>query len=531
MSEETYENTLIPIDDVPLNVAVFRYIDGEFIIINFNSFAQKTDKVDRKEIVGKPVEKVFPGVGELGLIDAMLRVHENGGEEDIDLEFYQDERISGWRRIDISRMENGDILVFYKDMTQQQETEEELKSLAYIIDNSMNEVYVFDAQSLLFSYANSAALKNIGYTLEEMQALTPVDIKPFYDKQSFQSLLKPLLNETKESLVFNTTHARKNGETYNVEVRLQLMDFGGKKNFVVIAYDLTDQKVREDELRALGNIIDNSTSEVYIFDLEHLSFSYVNKEALRNTGYTLEEIKSLTPVDIKPDFGLEDFLALVQPLIDGSKESLIFETIHRRKNGQDYNVEIRLQLMHVNGREQFVVMAHDITKRVKMEEMLHRLATIDSLTGIYNRHQINEELDIEIERANRYNSMFALVMLDLDYFKNINDTYGHSVGDYVLKKFSEIVSEDIREVDRFGRWGGEEFILILPELNEEQALHVTEKLRKDVASFEFTDVPQATVSIGVTICHAEDSKKNMLKRVDDAMYQAKKAGRNTIKYI
>lgn len=409
MSEYDHENTNIPIDGIPINIVIFRYVDGEFVFVDINNTAQVTDDVTKKDLLGKPVLEVFPGVEEFGLIDTVKRVYNSGESEDINLAFYEDERIKGWRDISVNRMQNGDILVFYKDISQEQE--------------------------------------------------------------------------------------------------------------------------REDELKALGNIVDNSTSEIYLFDPEHLGFVYVNKEAAKNTGYTLEEMKSLTPVDIKPDFELDDFLALVQPLVDGSEESLVFETIHRRKNGQDYNVEIRLQLMYVRGKKQFVVMAHDISERVKMEGMLHKLATIDSLTGIYNRHQINEELDIEMERADRYNSMFALVMFDLDYFKNINDTYGHDVGDYVLKKFSKIVSQDIREVDRFGRWGGEEFILILPELNEEQAFQVTEKLREDVSSFEFKDIPKVTVSAGITICQADDSKKNILKRVDDAMYQAKKAGRNTIKYI
>lgn len=530
MSESTYDNTYIPIESIPVNAVVFRYVDGEFVFIAISDSVQD-DGIKREDLIGQPLVKMFPGIEKLGLVDAMWRVHKTGAKEELDIGFYEDERISGWKTNCVTKLPNGDILVFYKDITEQQKKDEKLDSLAYIVDNSMNEIYVFDAKSLLFTYVNCSALKNIGYTREEMQGLTPVDIKPLYDQQSFQSLLEPLLNKTVESLVFDTVHKRKSGETYNVEIRIQLMDFAESTCFVVIAHDITEQKAREDELKALGNIVNNSTSEVYIFDAEDLNFTYVNKEALRNTGYTLEEMKSLTPVDIKPDFEEESFRALVQPLIKGSEESLVFETIHRRKNGQEYNVEIRLQLMYVKGKKQFVVMAHDITERVKMEEMLHKLATIDSLTGIYNRHQINEELDIEMERANRYNSMFALVMFDLDYFKNINDTYGHDIGDYVLKKFSEIVSKDIREVDRFGRWGGEEFILVLPELNEEQALMVTEKLRKDFAAFEFKDIPKVTVSAGITICHADDSKKEMLKRVDDAMYQAKKAGRDTIRCV
>jgi len=531
MSEHTLESTQIPIDGIPINIAIFCYFDGAFVFVDFNDTAQKTDGVKKEDLLGRPVLEIFPGVEDFGLIDVMQRVYDSGAEEEINLTFYEDERISGWRNINVTRMKNGHILVFFKDVSQEQEKEEQLKSLGYIVDNSMNEVYVFDAESLLFNYVNKEAQKNIGYTFDELRTLTPVDIKPNFDKESFQSLLKPLLDGSQESLVFDTIHERKSGDVYNVEIRLQLMDFGGKKNFVVIAYDITDQKEKEDELKSLGDIVDNNMNEIYIFDAEDLHFTYVNKEVQRNTGYTLEEMKQLTPVDIKPDFELQSFQGLVEPLLNGSEESLVIETIHRRKNGQDYNVEIRLQLMYVKGKRQFVVTAHDISKRIQMEAMLHKLATVDSLTGTYNRHQINEELDIEMERASRYKGTFALLMFDLDYFKNINDTYGHEVGDYVLKEFSSLVLKEIRESDRFGRWGGEEFILILPELNKEQALQVAEKLRKDVASHTFKDIPQVTISTGVTLYSPDSTKKSLLKQVDDAMYQAKKAGRNTIKYV
>jgi len=408
MSSDPLSSTMLPIDTIPINIAVYRYVDGQFIFVDINDAAQETDRIKKKDLLGKPLVEMFPSIEELGLVDVMLRVHESGKQEDLDCGFYEDERINGWRGNRVSRLPNGDILVIYKDLTKEQKTQERLRSFADIIDNSM--------------------------------------------------------------------------------------------------------------------------SEIYIFDTEDIRFTYTNKEAQRNTGYTLEEMKNLTPVDIKPDLNKEDFMSVVEPLLNGSKESLIFETVHRRKNGQDYNVEIRLQLMKVEDKKQFVVTAHDISKRVQAEEMLHKLATIDSLTGTYNRHQTNEEIDIEIERASRYNVSFSLLMLDIDYFKNINDSYGHETGDYVLKEFSDVVMKGIRESDRFGRWGGEEFILVLPELNKEQTLHVADKLREDVASHRFEGVPQVTVSVGATVYSPGDGKKDILKRVDDAMYQAKKAGRNTVKY-
>ena len=152
----------------------------------------------------------------------------------------------------------------------------------------------------------------------------------------------------------------------------------------------------------------------------------------------------------------------------------------------------------------------------------------DSLTGIHNRYSINKEFDIEIERAKRYGSTFACVMLDIDHFKSINDTYGHDIGDDVLSEFATIISKQIRQSDRFGRWGGEEFILLLPELNKNQAVIFSQKLRKTIANHSFQDVSQITVSCGVTIFNQDDTKKSLLKRTDSALYQAKNNGRNKV---
>ena len=178
--------------------------------------------------------------------------------------------------------------------------------------------------------------------------------------------------------------------------------------------------------------------------------------------------------------------------------------------------------------QNFVATNQDITERVLMEEKLQKLATVDSLTGIYNRYKTNEEIEIEIGRNKRYDEKFALAMFDIDHFKRVNDTYGHEIGDYVLQEISAIVTKEIRESDRFGRWGGEEFMLILPKLNKAEALHVSEKLRSKIENHEFKDVGRITISIGVSIFESSDTKESLLKRVDNALYRAKDEGRNRV---
>lgn len=120
-------NFEIDIDTIPMNVAVYRYEEGNFIFVDFNSMAQKTEKITKDELIGKKVTEVFPGVREFGLFDVLIRVYENGAAEEVDLGYYEDERTKGWRENRVSKLPNGNIIAFYSDLTVLKEKEDKLK--------------------------------------------------------------------------------------------------------------------------------------------------------------------------------------------------------------------------------------------------------------------------------------------------------------------------------------------------------------------------------------------------------------------
>ena len=169
-----------------------------------------------------------------------------------------------------------------------------------------------------------------------------------------------------------------------------------------------------------------------------------------------------------------------------------------------------------------------------MNEHLQDLSTTDPLLGIYNRLFFNKRIDYEFQRANRYQKSLTLLMLDLDHFKNVNDTYGHPFGDMVLQKVSGLLLTSVRQVDIVARYGGEEFVVALPETNIEQAMIVAERIRTAVESAVTKDGDtsvKVTISTGMAVCPDEsiDSVDGLLKLADDALYEAKKAGRNCIR--
>ncbi|MEB3282084.1 MAG: PleD family two-component system response regulator [Lyngbya sp.] len=161
---------------------------------------------------------------------------------------------------------------------------------------------------------------------------------------------------------------------------------------------------------------------------------------------------------------------------------------------------------------------------------VEKLARLDPLTGIFNRRILMEKAHQEMERAKRYGTPFSVLLLDVDHFKRVNDTYGHPVGDQALCAVVETILDSIRKVDFVGRYGGEEFAIILPEITADSALKAAERIRLQIANLSVPTeegMLKLTVSIGVTTYHPEDSIIDQLfKRADQGLYQAKAQGRN-----
>ena len=176
----------------------------------------------------------------------------------------------------------------------------------------------------------------------------------------------------------------------------------------------------------------------------------------------------------------------------------------------------------------------DVTPYKKMEEELRRLATIDSLTGINNRRNFLDLTQKEISRSSRYDRPFSMVMLDIDHFKKVNDTYGHSVGDKVLIEFCAVCLKQLRETDIMGRLGGEEFAIALVECDPEMAAIFAERIRLAVASHTVpidSEEIRFTVSLGVTSMRQGCNLDSILERADNALYKAKENGRNQVQSI
>lgn len=716
----------------------------------------------------------------------------------------------------------GAIIVNYRDITERRQAEEKSMQFLDVLEASLNEIYIFDSQTLKFEYVNEGARRNLGYSLEQILALAPFDIKPEFTEAAFRKMVEPLLLHEREKLVFQTSHRRADGTLYPVEVHLQLVehenhalflalinditerkkaeekliikeaaiassinaiamsDLHGRLNYVNEAFlkmwgfdhpaevlekpitafwedreqekevtkalfgkgnwigemtavrrdnsrfeaqvsahlvkgtdgqpvcmmasflDITEGKRAEAELRKLSQAVEQSANAIVITDTEG-NIEYANPKFIEVSGYPLAEIFGKTPRLLNSNYHSPEFY---RNLWETIKAGRVWrgEIRNRRKDGTLYWEDSTITpIFDANHRlVNFIAIKEDITVRkqleeaerdhrrlaealrdtsaalnstLKLDEVLDRvlenvekvttfdaamvlmveghsvrkirqldkiqsspsqgitgntqanlinlpilqairetrqpclipdthtdprwrtipgmswirslisapvmirgqvagiinilsatpnaltpshserlmifagqaavaienaqlfeqayyLSVTDPLTEVTNRRHFFEAARFEFERTQRYPRHLSVMMIDIDHFKNINDTYGHAVGDMALREVAARIKRSVRTVDIVARYGGEEFIVLMPETGLQEAGRVAERVRRSVASNPIEDgntSVTATLSIGVA--EMDDKSRNidqLIVYADKALYEAKAAGRNQV---
>lgn len=197
-----------------------------------------------------------------------------------------------------------------------------------------------------------------------------------------------------------------------------------------------------------------------------------------------------------------------------------------RKMAEQLRVEAEFHKKKAEAETKIAQQALKDLEEKKLE--LESLAVTDRLTGLFNRVRLEEALNTEYEKAKRFGHIFGVILLDIDYFKAVNDTYGHNVGDDVLISFGHILHQNTRAVDTIGRWGGEEFLIVAAETNLDGVLFFAEKLRIAIETFDFPIAGKQSASFGVAVLKDGEEIKDLIARADKALYQAKNKGRNRV---
>lgn len=264
-------------------------------------------------------------------------------------------------------------------------------------------------------------------------------------------------------------------------------------------------------------------------------FTQVNEALANILGYSVKQLQRKTFQQITHPDDLRSDILQFEQLRDGLIKNYQMEKRYIHKKGNLIWVLLSVSVVRdaANKALYFISQVQDITERKFLMDKLSLQARLDYLTNLSNRRHFMEQADAELQRARRYQNPLALLMIDIDHFKTINDNYGHKTGDLVLQKLSAMLIDSLRQVDIVGRIGGEEFAILLPESKLENAVEVAERLRVQVANtklaLESGQLVRFTVSIGVALLDKPDINLDTLfSSADEALYQAKNTGRNRV---
>ncbi|MFY9079705.1 diguanylate cyclase [Aliarcobacter cryaerophilus] len=260
-----------------------------------------------------------------------------------------------------------------------------------------------------------------------------------------------------------------------------------------------------------------------------------NSDLVIGSGFYLEDINKL--VENQRDIELKEHdkninvtlsLAIVFTLLSFILSYIISTMLLKAFNILHSSLKDKsIELQKLNN--ELEIKVENRTNKLKNAyKKMKDLASIDDLTKIYNRYYFFNILNQQLEKLKSDDKIFSLIMFDLDHFKNVNDTYGHDVGDYVLNETCRVVEKCLREDDTFARIGGEEFLISLPNTNIEDAFYIAQRIRQNIEQHKFKDIPKLTISLGVAEANEPILSTELLKKVDLALYKAKKEGRNRV---
>lgn len=218
---------------------------------------------------------------------------------------------------------------------------------------------------------------------------------------------------------------------------------------------------------------------------------------------------------------------VIKDLIQTISKNKIWTGIvkNRTKNGEEFWLEQTI-IPKIDERNQLLKKYMSVSVDITDKKLLQEMASIDKLTGIYNRRMLDEFLQKTIDVVVRHKEELSLIIIDIDHFKDVNDRYGHVEGDNVLFQTSNIIAENLRSSDIFGRYGGEEFLVICTKTDKNGAFLLAEKLRIAIKEYQFDKVGRKTISLGIADFEKNDTIKSLLEKADIALYKAKNDGRN-----
>jgi len=426
-----------------------------------------------------------------------------------------------------------------KEISERMRAEDESARLGHLLDNSSNEIFIFNGSDFRYIQVNKGALKHLGYTMAEMRVLTPLHIHQDWSKQKLLDIIQPLKNGEQTRVSYEAVVKTKSGESYQIEAWLQIGNVDDLPVYVAVCEDITARKKAERDLyleRQKAKITLQSIGDAVITTDKNGYIEYLNPIAENMTGWTLEEAMG------------KEFTKVVQ-LLDSQHNSYVESPVTRcllsgefvelNDNIMLVSKDLRRYPVHQNvtprrnidgSIEGVVLVFRDVAELRQLQNEMKFQATHDDLTNLNNRRAFQSLLTTILNDHSR-SQKCTLLYLDLDQFKIINDTCGHQAGDELLKQVAMLFARSLRSTDTVARLGGDEFAILLRQNCQLQdAKTIACKIIDAINKLHFEwEGRQFQVGVSIGIVSVSDDIKEIteaLSMADSACYMAKELGRN-----
>ncbi len=424
--------------------------------------------------------------------------------------------------------------------------ESELVRFRASMDATADCLILIDPQTLRIVDFNRMAVQRLGFAPEELLAMGPQDLARGKTREDFAQLFAGLAHAPPEGVTQEAACRHKDDSDHPVEVSFTLFAPSGAPPLVIaLARDITERKRAEEALRAseekFRSLVETTSDFVWEVDCNGV-YTYVSPRVRDLLGFTPEEVVGKTAFDLMPPDEARRVAGAFTSLVAGRQPIVALENVNRHKDGHLVVLETSAtpffqpdgSLGGYRGIDRDITERKRIeAERVQLMKQLDELASHDGLTGLYNHRMFYKLLEDELARAKRFKHPVSLLMIDIDHFKQVNDTYGHQAGDAIIKGLGNLLGRQARTIDRVCRYGGEEITVILAETENTAALGIAERLRAAVEQESFdignSHIVHITVSIGFAAwpAHAATGDE-LVSAADAAMYAAKQAGRNRV---
>ncbi len=427
----------------------------------------------------------------------------------------------------------GWLVATIQDISEHVRIKEELQTFQFSMEHAPEGVF-FMTRDAGFSYVNEQACLSLGYTRKELMALKLWDIAPLFSREKWDEIWSRSKENKVGSIQVETIHLRKDGTEIQVDVNAKHLWLGNHELHVAFVRDITDRKKSEEELRQLAEVVKNTAEGIIITNPQNKIIA-INDAFTEITGFTEEDALGQNPSILKSNKHDRHFY---QTMWASIKKAGLWqgEIWDRRKNGEIFPVWQTISVVRDKQGQvtHYVSVFSDISSIKRSQEKLDFLAHHDPLTDLPNRLLFNDRLEHALKRAEREGRHVAILFLDLDRFKNINDSLGHPVGDLLLQEAAKRILRLVRKEDTVARLGGDEFIILIDAIDGAQDVALLAE--KVISAFGYPFAIKGhelhlTVSVGVSLYPQDGGDGDtLIRNADTAMYRAKEEGRNDYQF-